>query len=86
MDMLELDFNETLELTCKPEIKSILLSSGAQVSLVLHQMDARTALLNSPLSETWSSQRASAAVPTEYACCIKFSKGCGNLEETYTRR
>ena len=86
MDLLELDFNETLESTRKPEIKSILLALGAQVNLVLHQMDARSALLNSPLSETWSSQRASAAVATEYACCNKFSKGCGNLEETDTRR
>ena len=82
-----LDFNETLALTCKPETKRILLALGAQDDLVLHQMDVKSAFLNSPLAETvpWSSQRGSAAVTAKCACYSEVSTGCDRQEETGIR-
>ena len=47
-----LDFNETFAPTCEPETKKILLALGAQDDLVLHQMNVKSAFLNSPLTET----------------------------------
>ena len=47
-----IDFNETFSPTCKPKTKRILLALGAQDDLVLHQMDVKSAFLNSPLAET----------------------------------
>ena len=47
-----LDFNETFAPNCKSETKKILLALGAQDDLVLHQMDVKSALLNSPSAET----------------------------------
>ena len=52
MQVEGLDFNETFAPTCKPETKRILLALGAQDDLVLHQMDVKSAFLNSPLTET----------------------------------
>ena len=52
MQVEGLDFNETFASTCKPETKRILLALGAQDDLVLHQMDVKSAFLNSPLAET----------------------------------
>ena len=47
-----LDFNETFAPNCKPETKRILLALGAQDDLVLHQMDVKSAFLNTPLAKT----------------------------------
>ena len=52
MQVEGLDFNETFAPTCKPETKRILLALGAQNDLVLHQMDVKSAFLNSALAET----------------------------------
>ena len=47
-----IDLNETFAPTCKPKTKRILLALGAQDDLVLHQMDVKSAFLNSPLAAT----------------------------------
>ena len=52
MQVEELDFNKTFAPTCKPGTKRILLALRAQDDLVLHQMDFKSALLNSLLAET----------------------------------
>ena len=52
MQVEGLDFNETFAPNCKPETKRILLALGAQDDLVRHQMDVKSAFLNSPLAET----------------------------------
>ena len=51
MQMEGLDFNETFAPTCKPQTKRILLALVVQDDLVLHQMDVKSALLNSPPAE-----------------------------------
>ena len=45
-------FTETFSPTCTPKTKRILFALGALDDLKLHQMDAKTALLNSLLTET----------------------------------
>ena len=52
MQVPGLDFHETCAPTCKPETMRILFTLAAQWGLHLHQMDVKTAYLNSPLSET----------------------------------
>ncbi len=51
MQVQRLDFHETYAPTCKPETMRVLLALAAQNSLVLHQMDVKTAYLSSPLKE-----------------------------------
>ena len=51
MQVPGLGFHETYASTCKPETMRILLALAAQWGLHLHQMDVKTAYLNSPLTE-----------------------------------
>ena len=52
MQVPGLDFHETYAPTCKPETMRTLFALAAQWGLELHQMDIKTAYLNSPLTET----------------------------------
>ena len=52
MQVQGLDFNDAFAPICKFETKRILLALGAQDDLVLHQMDVKSAFVNSPLAET----------------------------------
>ena len=52
MQVKGLDFNERFAPTFKHETKRIMLVLGAQDDLVLHQMDFKSASLNSLLAET----------------------------------
>ena len=47
-----LDSHETYGPTCKPETMRTLFALAAQWGLELHQMDVKTAYINSPLTET----------------------------------
>ena len=52
MQVEELHFKETFTPTGKPETKRIMLALVAQADLVLHQMDVKSAFLDSPIAET----------------------------------
>ena len=74
MQVEGLDFNETFAPTCKPETKRILLALGAQDDLVLHQMDVKSAFLNSPLAETvYMEQREGFSSGDSQVCLLQRS-------------
>ena len=52
MQAIGLDLTETFAPTCKPKTKRLQLTLGAQHDLVLHQMDVKSAFLNSLLTKT----------------------------------
>ena len=63
-------FNETFAPTCKPETKRILLALVAQDDLVFHQMDVKSAFLNSSLVETMYMEQPEVFSSGESQVCL----------------
>ena len=88
MQVERLDFIETFVSACKPDKKRVLLAVGAQNDRVLHQLDIKSAFLNSPLKDTVYMEKPEgcSSGDSQVSCNNDFSMGCGGQKMISTRR